>query len=156
MIKQTKTKPTWITSFANKLGKLAQGIRDIKGTTTIFSITRSDIPKDRLKYVTYGRLIVVYKPNNSEPNISRLTVDGNLITCLYSTSISTPRCNLPTIKMLWNSVLSTKGAKYTTLDLKDIYLGTPMDRPKDMGLPIKLIQQEIIDKYNLTALEDSG
>ena len=58
--------------------------------------------------------------------------------------------------MLWNSVLSTKGAKYITLDLKDFYLGTPMERPEYMRLPMKLIPQEIIDKYNLTPLKEGG
>ena len=131
LITQAKTKPTWSKSFASELGRLTQGIHNIKGTTTIFFIKRSDIPKDRLKDVTCGRLVVTYKPNKSEPNRSRLTVGGKFITCLYN--ISTPTCNLPTIKMLWNSFLSTKGAKYVTLDLKDFYLGTPMDRPEYMG-----------------------
>ena len=140
--------------MANKLGRLAQGRRNIKGTNTILFLERSDIPKDRLKDVTYGRIVVAYKPNKSEPNRSRLTVCGNLITCLYD--ISTPTCDLPTIKMLWKSVLSTKGAKYITLDLKDFYIGTPMNRPEYTRLPIKLISQEIIHKYNLTAFEDGG
>ena len=58
--------------------------------------------------------------------------------------------------MLWNSVLSTKRDKYITLYLKDVYLGIPFDRPKYMKLPMELIPQEIIDKYNLTAFEDGG
>ena len=67
--------------------------------------------------------------------------------CLFE--VSTPTCDLPTIKMLWNSVLSTPGAKFFTLDLAKFYLGTPMACAQYMRPPIKIIPQEIINKYNL-------
>ena len=38
LIAQAETKPTWSKSFANEIGRLAQGIRNIKGTNTIFFI----------------------------------------------------------------------------------------------------------------------
>jgi hypothetical protein len=37
LIKRDKYCKTWTRSFANDLGRLAQGIRDIEGTNTIFS-----------------------------------------------------------------------------------------------------------------------
>ena len=42
------------------------------------------------------------------------------------------------------------------MDVKNFYLGTPMERPEYMRLPFKIIPQEIVDKYNLTELEDNG
>ena len=54
LIKHDKYRDIWEKSYANELGRLAQGIRDIPGTNTIIFIRRSDIPKDRLKDVTYG------------------------------------------------------------------------------------------------------
>ena len=98
--------------------------------------------------------MVAYKPHKSDPNRSRLTVGGDRITCLYD--VSTPTSDLPTIKMLWNSVLSTPGAKYFTLDISNFYLGTPMDRPEYMRIPFKIIPQEIIDKYKLNDIEEKG
>ena len=59
--------------------------------------------------------------------------------CLYD--VSTPTADLPTIKLLWNSVLSTPGARYMTLDISNFYLGNPMARPEYMRLPLKLITQ---------------
>ena len=56
---------------------------------------------------------------------------------------------MQTIKLLWNSVLSTPGAKYFTLDISNFYLGTLMERPEFMRMSIKIILQKIIDKYNL-------
>ena len=39
-----------------------------------------------------------------------------------------------------------------TMDVKNFYLGTPMDRPEYIKIPIMLIPQEIIDEYKLTKL----
>ena len=70
--------------------------------------------------------------------------------------VSTPTADLPTIKMLWNSILSTPGERYMTLDISNFYLGTPMARPECMRLPLKLIPQEIVDKYKLNDIADNG
>ena len=106
---------------------MTQGIRDVKGTNKVFFIQKSEITKDRQKDVTYGRIVVSYRPQKLDTNRTRLTVGGYRIVCLYD--VSTPTSNLPTIKMLWNSVLSTPGAKFFTVDTANFYLGTPMDRP---------------------------
>jgi hypothetical protein len=42
------------------------------------------------------------------------------------------------------------------LDLKNFYLGTPMDSFECMRIPTKLIQHEIIDQYNLLPLVSDG
>ena len=65
MLSIPKYKEIWSTSLANKFGGLAQGIRDVLGTDTIFFIYKSEIPKGRLKEVTYGRIVVAYKPNRT-------------------------------------------------------------------------------------------
>ena len=53
LVKKDNCRETWIKSLVKELGRLAQGIRDIKGTDTILFIVKSEIPKDRLKEVTY-------------------------------------------------------------------------------------------------------
>jgi hypothetical protein len=63
---------------------------------------------------------------------------------------------LATSKCLWNSTMSTEGAKYMCLDVKKIYLGTPMDSFEYMHIPIKLIPQEIFAEYNLLSLVSVG
>ena len=42
------------------------------------------------------------------------------------------------------------------MNISNFYFGAPMDRPEYMCLPYKLMPQEIIDKYNLSKLEDEG
>ena len=87
-------------------------------------------------------------------NRSRLVIGGDRLVCLFD--MSTPTCYLPTIKTMWNSILSTLGAKFFTLNLENFYRGTPMARAQYIGPPIKTIPQEIIYKYNLNNIEEYG
>ncbi len=55
-----------------------------------------------------------------------------------------------TVKLHLNSVISTKGARYCTIDLKDFYLMTPMACPKYMRMKLKDLPAEFVELYNLT------
>ena len=120
LIKNDKYRDIWATSLANEFGRLAQGIRDIKGTNTIFFIPKEDIPTNRVRDITYCRIVVAYRPQKLEKHRSRLTVGGDRIN--YPYDVSTPTSALPRIKMLWNSVLSTEGAKFIGIDVANFYL----------------------------------
>ena len=50
----------WERSFANKLGQLAHGIRDVKGTDTVKLIRKEAVPTN--KNVTYGKRVCSLKP----------------------------------------------------------------------------------------------
>ena len=52
---------------------------------------------------------------------------------------------MTTFKILVNSTLSTPGGKCLGLDVKNYYLGTPMDNNEYMFIPINQIPQAIID-----------
>ena len=67
----------------------------------------------------------------------RIEYDGNL---------STPTAGIATVKIHLNSTISTPGARYSTIDIKDFYLGTPMSEYKYMRIPIGMIPQVIIDQ----------
>ena len=60
----------------------------------------------------------------------RLTVSGNLIHFLGDRG--TPTVNMVTVKLHLNSVISTKGARYHTIDLMDFYINTLMGCPEYM------------------------
>eukprot|EP00804_Cyclotella_cryptica_P017342 CCRYP_018994-RD/>CCRYP_018994-RD protein AED:0.39 eAED:0.39 QI:0/-1/0/1/-1/0/1/0/348 len=147
LIHSAEHKELWTTSYANELGRLTQDIRDIPGTNTMFFIHKNDIPQDRRKDITYSRIVVALRPQKKEPARTRLTVGGNLID--YPWDVATPTSDLTTAKLLFNSVVSTPGAVFVVLDVKNFYLNTPMERPEYMRLPLKLIPPEIIAKYNL-------
>ncbi len=61
-----------------------------------------------------------------------------------------PTVDMVTVKLHLNSVISTKGTRYCTIDLKDFYLMTPMTRPEYMRMKIKDLPGEFITMYNLT------
>eukprot|EP00804_Cyclotella_cryptica_P022388 CCRYP_021035-RA/>CCRYP_021035-RA protein AED:0.38 eAED:0.38 QI:0/0/0/1/0/0.25/4/0/584 len=153
LIKLDAQKDLWTTSYANKLGRLTQGIRDIPGTNTMFFIHKTKVPKDRQKDITYGRILVALRSQRTEPAHTRLTVGGNLID--YPCEVATPpTSDLTTAKLLFNSVISTPGAVFVVMDIKNFYLNTPMECPEFMHLPLKLIPTEIIDTYNLREKAD--
>jgi len=60
----------------------------------------------------------------------RLTVGVNLMN--YPGNKYTPTADISTAKILFNSVISSKNAKFMSLDLKDFYLMTPMPDHKYM------------------------
>ena len=66
LIKHPTQATTWIHSYANELGRLTQGIRDIPGTNTMFFIHKHEIPPSRLKDITYGRIVVNYRLQKTE------------------------------------------------------------------------------------------
>ena len=136
-------------SYITEPGCLAQGISDVrKGTNTIVFIIRGNIPFDRLKDVTYERICANYRPKKDDPNCSRLTIGGDRLNVPKDSG--TPTVDMVTVKLHLNSVISTKGACYCTIDLKDFYLMTPMTRPEYMRMKIKDLPEEFVTMYNLT------
>jgi hypothetical protein len=79
---------------------------------------------------------------------------GNLIQ--YPGDVPTRSSDLTTSKCLWNSTISTEGAKCVCFDVTNFYLGTPMESFEYMRIPIKLIPQVIIVQYNLLLLVSDG
>jgi hypothetical protein len=154
LIKNPQTSAKWTKSFANKLGRLANGIgtRMKTGTNTIKFIERHHVPSDRTE--TYGRIVVSIRPQKAEVERTRLTVGGNLID--YSGDVSTKTAGLTTAKVLFNSVISTPNAKFMGIDLKTFYLNTPLDRYEYMKMPIALIPPQIINQYELLPLVHNG
>ena len=117
----------WLNAMEKELGRLAQGYKTTKGTNTVFFMDHNmiaNIPKDRT--TTYARIVVDYRPQKEDPNKVRITAGGNLIS--YPGELTTRTADLITSKILWNSVLSTQHAKYMCLDIKNMYLATPMER----------------------------
>ena len=99
------------------------------------------------KTVTYARIVVDYRPQKVEPNLVLLTVGGSLLNVLGN--LSTTTADLTISKILWNSVLSTKYVRFACIDIKKMYLQTPMTDYEYMRIPCHLVPQEFIDEYAL-------
>ncbi len=72
----------------------------------------------------YAHVCVNYPPEKEDPNRTRVTVGGNLLH--YPGDCGTPTVDMITVKLHLNSVISTKNARYCTIDLKDFYLNASM------------------------------
>jgi hypothetical protein len=51
---------------------------------------------------------------------------GNLIN--YPEDVGTPTANMLLVKILLNSIISTKGARFANADIANFYLMTPLKR----------------------------
>jgi hypothetical protein len=118
----------------------ANDINRLYNTNTIIFIRRSTIPKGRK--VTYGSFVVDIKDHKEEKERTRLTVRGDQIE--YPGDKSTRTTGLTTAKILINSVISTLGAKFLVIDIKNFYLNTPLRRFTYMVINLSLLPQESI------------
>ena len=149
---RTSDRDLWIQAYANDLGRLAQGVNGSRGNDTIRFISRSAVPAGRS--VTYGRKVATMRPGKDEERRVRLTVGGDRLE-YFGNSSSTP-ASLTTFKILLNSVVSTRRAKFKSIDIKDFYYGTPLERPEYMRLHYDELPPTIVDEYDLDSIVHDG
>ena len=148
LIEDPLLRDTWAKAMCKELGRLCQGFGETEGTDTMRFLDLEgikSIPKDRV--VTYARIVVDYRPQKADPNRVRITAGGNLIQ--YPGELTTRTSDLRTTKIMLNSVISTRGARYMTADAANFYLATPMERKEYLRIAVELIPQEFMESYNL-------
>jgi hypothetical protein len=141
LITKLRYKIKWMISTANEINRLYN-------TNTIRFIHRYNIPKGRK--VTYDSFVVDIKDHKEEKERTRLTVGGDQIG--YPGDKSTGSAGLTTAKILINSVISTLGAKFLVIDIKNFLFKHPLGRFKYMVINLPLLPQETIKKYDLIKL----
>ena len=139
LVGDTVARDIWSTASGKEFGNMDQGDENKKtpGTCSIFVMTHNEIrhiPQDRV--VTYTDLVVNSRPQKDNPNRVIITVGGNLIN--YPGELTTRTADMTTSKILWYSIISTKGARFMGLEIKKNYLGTPLDRFEYTKIPITL------------------
>jgi hypothetical protein len=149
LMRSVKHRQAWSLSSANKFGQLANGIggRIKNPTNTIEFICQHEVPTERMKDVTYGQFVCTVQPEKAEPNRTRFTVGGDRIN--YPGKVATPTAEMLVAKMLFNSVISTKGACFMTIDISNFYLMTPLHHPKFIRVKLSNIPDEVIEEYKL-------
>ena len=70
-------------------------------------------------------MVCKVRPEKSNPDRTRITIGRNRIT--FPGDVGTPAASLELAKLVFNSVLSRPGAKFTTFDICKFYLQTPLD-----------------------------
>jgi hypothetical protein len=64
--------------------------------------------------------------------------------------------DITTSKVVWNSTISTRGARYMCADAGNFHLATPLDCPEYMIIPVELVPQEFTDTNNLASKIKNG
>ena len=118
---------------------------------TIF-INKGKVPVDRWRDITYGKIVYNVRPQKDEVNHTRLTMGGDRIN--IDMDCGTHPVNFLTVKLFFNSIILTPGAKSLGLDLKYSYLHTPMDCPQFLQMKINNFPDDVIDHCDLCEKED--
>ncbi len=92
--------------------------------------------------------------DKDDPNRTRITIGGNRI--CYPGNVGTTTVPLELLKLLLNSVLSQKGARFSSINNKNFYLDNPMPKPKYVRIKILDIPNKFIDEYKRTGLDPDG
>ena len=145
--------PDWNTYYSNELGRICQGIgvnptnpakKRVKVTNTFHAIHYKDIPLDRQKGIALSKVVCTFRPEKSDPNRTRITIAGQNIK--WHGYVGTKTASLDLMKLLLNSFLSRKVAKFVNFDIKNFYLQTPLDRPEYVRIKLSEISQDFIDE----------
>ena len=94
---------------ANESVRLANGVNGrIKCTNTIKFVHKEKVPGKQIKDVTHGQFMCMVRPGKAGKNRTRSTVGGDRIN--YPGKVTTPTAEMLVAKLLFNIVISTKGA----------------------------------------------
>ena len=141
---KTSDKAKWKNSCSKEFARIGNGRSkdDTPASNTVEWIQRHQIPPGKKPTVCAN-----FRPQKADPYRVRCTIGGNLIQ--YKGPTAAPTASLPTIKILLNSVLSTPGAKFASLDIKDFYLQSDLPEPEYLMVPFSLFSPDIVQDFNL-------
>ena len=105
------------------------------------------MPRDQTRDVTYASFLCKVRNEKKERNRTRLVVGGDRTN--FTGEVATPTAEMLVAKLLFNSVVSTKGARFMTADISNFYLNTPLERPEYIRLKLDDIPEEIVSQYGL-------
>ena len=133
----------------------ADEIQRLLDTDTIKAIHMSDQPTERSGESTYYNPQVKEKEAVDGTTTYRVrgTIGGDRIDYPGPTTARTAA--MPLVKLLLQSVVSDD-KRFLTLDIKDFYLNTPLDRPEYLRISSKFLPQHIIDKNSLQQYLHNG
>ena len=114
----------WDCSYSNKLGRLCQGIgtgnkaggKRVAGTNTFHIIAYANIPYHKQKEIIYTKVVCEVREGKDDVNRTRITVGGNLI--CYPGDAGTNTASLELLKLMLNSVISRKDARFACIDIE--------------------------------------
>ncbi len=145
------TAEVWQTAFGKDFGGMAQGNNKTgqkrHGHYVCHDARRHKACIEGREKITYCNPVVDHRPQKEDPNRIWLMAGGNLFHC--DEELSVPTAGLETVKLHWNSVVSTAMAKYMCIDLKKNYLREKLEFYEYMTIPLAYFPPWIVGQYNL-------
>ena len=77
--------------------------------------------------MTYRKFVFSVRPEKKYNNRTTFTVGGDKID--FPCEVATHTADMLVTKILFNSIISTKGARFMTIDISNFYLVAPLKRP---------------------------
>ena len=130
--------------MCNELGHLTQSFNDVKGNNILFFIPKSKVPRG--KKVTHAQIVCSIRPQKTDTHRIWLTAGGNIVN--YKGCPITLVHSIETIKMRWNSVFSTPGAKHCMADLEDVFLMAALEEHEYLRINMSLMPETFIKNTN--------
>lgn len=122
-------------------------VRLIESGTGRF-IHRSEMPEGRKAAYYNPQLKIKVKPDGVQYRV-RGTIGGDQVNYPGTTTAYT--AHLESIRVMLNATVS-EHARIATADIKDFYLGTPLDRPEYMRISLKHIPLDVQLRYDIAAM----
>jgi hypothetical protein len=137
----------WIQADAEEMERLFT-------SGTIRPLHFPDIPEDMV--VTYVNPVCSEKLNDDAETLklrTRVTIGGDRID--YPNDKSAVTANMEALKLLINAMIS-ENANWSTIDISDFYLGTPLPHPEHIRIQRALISPHVILFYDLERFMHRG
>ena len=115
----------------------------MEGTNTFRLIKFTDIPQNRRHESFHSMVVCMVKPDKEDPNYTHITVAGSQIR--YPGDVGTSTGSLDLVKLIFNSVLLRRNARFISFDFKNFYFQTPMDQSDYVRIKFLDILQQFIE-----------
>ncbi len=93
-------------------------------------------------------------PEKDDPDCTRITIGGNRL--CFPGDVGTNTTSLKLVKLLLNSMLSCPGARFSSINLTNFYLDTPMPDLEYICIKIADVLVEFTEEYNLQGCDCDG
>ena len=103
---------------------------------------------------TCPRIVVADRPCKTETRRVQITAGGDKVD--NPGEVTTKTSDVVASKLLFNSVISTEGARFMTTDINDIFLNNVLPRKECAKIPMAIIPLIIIQLYDLEAKAIGG
>lgn len=116
-----------------------------QGTNSIQSIPKCNDLKNRGKVVTYCSIACNAWNEKDPPNQSWFTIGGDKIK--FPGEVPAQTVDILVAKILFNSAISTGGARFLTMDTSNFYLMTLLLSPQYLQMTLADLPEKIIKEY---------